>query len=265
MLLGQMGLLTPWLWFALMATLIVLIRQWRRLERIEQLLVCTAVVPLTFFLAISCVKKVHANWSMVGFVPLLMILSRHAAALAQSWPRTARCFVALWATLLLGFAFASALHTRTGLAPLADDPALEQSGYDSLAAELDARGLLGQPGTFIFSERWHECGQIAFALARADRAAPVLCYSGNDARGFAYWNDPAELLGKDGLLISLGDRPWDARNYAPFFRRVDQVAEFWMTRAGTPFRLVRVYRCVKQVREFPYQYQVTQANWPPQD
>jgi 4-amino-4-deoxy-L-arabinose transferase-like glycosyltransferase len=262
MLLGQIGLLTPWLWLLLTGALVGLMRHWRGQRPIEQLLVCMAVVPLTFFLAVSCVKNVHANWTMIGFVPLLPIMGQRCVAWAERWPRVARYAVAAWAAPLIVFAFVSALHTRTGLVPLPDDPAFEQSGYDSLAAELDARGLVGIPGTFIFSERWHECGQIGFALANR---APVLCYSAMDARGFAYWSRPAEWIGYDGILISLGDCPWDEKTYAPFFRHIDQVAEFWMTRAGKPFRLVRVYRCVEQLREFPYRYSVTQANWPPQD
>ena len=175
MLLGQMGLLTPWLWIVLTATLATLFRHWGRTRRIEQLLVCMAIVPLTFFLMVSCVKKVHPHWSMIGFVPLLPMVGRHCAAWAEWLPRTARYGVVAWTAALIFFAFLSAVHTRTGLVPLPNDPAFEQSGYDSLAAELDARGLVGIPGTFIFSERWHQCGQIGFALANRCAGAVLQC------------------------------------------------------------------------------------------
>jgi hypothetical protein len=40
-----------------------------------------------------------------------------------------------------------------------------------------------------------------------------------------------------------------------FFRSVELVAEFPMTRGGTPFRTVRVYRCADQFQPFPFTYE----------
>jgi 4-amino-4-deoxy-L-arabinose transferase-like glycosyltransferase len=249
MLIGQIGFLTPWLWVALTATLVGLIRDWRRLTPIEQLLACVAVVPLTFFMLVSCVREVYPHWTLIGVMPLLPIVGRRCVDWAQRWPGMARKGIAAWTALLVGSAFLFAAHARIGLISLENDPAYDQSGWDSLAAELDQRGLVGQPGTFIFCSNWQEAGQISFALGNR---TSVLCYNPVDAGGFAYWSRPADWVGQDGILVSIDVAPLEPQAYAPFFRRIDLVAEFSMTRGGEPTRPVRVYRCVEQLREFPF-------------
>ena len=80
---------------------------------------------------------------------------------------------------------------------------------------------------------------------------PVLCYS-TSAHGFAYWSHPEDWLGWDGLLISTADNNWDRDQLAPYFKSIEHVDTFPMTRGGTPFRPVTVWRCVDQVRPYPF-------------
>jgi hypothetical protein len=133
------------------------------------------------------------------------------------------------------------------------DPCWEFSGWGSVQTELQARGLIDQPDTFLFTSCWDDSGQLAFAMRNK---VPVICYSRNDARGFAFWSRPEDWVGKDGLLVSLdnNDGPRALARLRPYFDDMELVATFPMTRGGKPFRSVRVYRCKHQVRPFPFDY-----------
>jgi hypothetical protein len=81
---------------------------------------------------------------------------------------------------------------------------------------------------------------------------PVLCYRSDDARGFAHWSRPEQWIGWDGLFIEKKDGAEPAAQYAPFFRRIEWLASFPMTRGGRPMQTVRVYRCTEQIRPYPF-------------
>ena len=78
--------------------------------------------------------------------------------------------------------------------------------------------------------------------------------SDGDARGFSQWSKPAEWVGWDGLLVTPDDDPKTIDDLRGFFDSVELAAEFPMTRGGTPFRTVRVWRCTHQTWPFPFGY-----------
>jgi hypothetical protein len=132
------------------------------------------------------------------------------------------------------------------------DPLTEASGWESLGPALKERGLLHQPHTFIFTDRWYDSGQLAFALR--DENVTVLCYSHGDAHGFAQWHNPDDWVGWDGLLVTPRTCPKEIETMQCFFEKIELVDEFPMTRGGSAFRPVRVYRCSRQTRPFPFRY-----------
>jgi Dolichyl-phosphate-mannose-protein mannosyltransferase len=245
MVLGQMGHLTPWLWATMVLMLVGMVRGWRRLTQIEQLLTCLAVVPLAFFLAVSCVRQVCPHWPLIGFVPLMPLAGRLHVEWSERWPRAIRRALLAWSAALVSVAFLYAAHCHQPLIALDNDPALDQRGWPELAAELDARGLIGEPDTFAFTTCWHDSGQLGFALGNR---MPVLCCNPTDARGFPYWSKAEDWVGKNGILITFDDNFHELAYLAPFFRRTELVAEFPMT----PVRQVRVYRCIEQLQPCPY-------------
>lgn len=253
MLAGQMALLTPALWVALLVVLFASLRRWRTLTPTERLLVCLAVVPLGFFLAVSCVRGVGAHWPLVGFLPLLPLLGRRCVDWYHRWPQLAGWGTAAWAGFLVAAAFLVAAYARGGLfdpqLPPSYDPAWKMTGWDEIAARLDAHGLADRPNTFVFGEQYHEAGQLGFAVAGR---SPVLCLCHYDTRGFAYWSRPDDWLGWDGVMVALDDKSWEPKDYAPFFTRIELVDEFWTTRHGRPLRHVRLYLCSNQTRPYPF-------------
>jgi 4-amino-4-deoxy-L-arabinose transferase-like glycosyltransferase len=254
---GPIGYLLPWIWFWLVVELVRGVRRFRSLTGADRLLICLSVVPLVFFFLVSGrTRTVLPHWPLIGFVPLYPLLGRNWVRLREQYPRASKVFITLWTVILFGIAGFVLAQARFGLIPLTPttkDPTADISGWESVADELDRRGILSEPNTFLFTNIWYDSGQLAFAVRGK---VPVACYHSHDARGFAFWSRPDDYVGKTGFLVLPGEES-DAgvyREYGPLFRRMTLEAEFPMTRADRPFRRVRVFRCEDQLRPYPFDY-----------
>jgi hypothetical protein len=223
-----------------------------------------AAPPLLGFGLIACVRPVLPHWSLIGFVMLMPLLGRDWAAAFAGRPRRLARRVAVLASLLVGFAGLYAAHGRwgilqgrdgslLGLVPAREDPTLEHFGWDQIATALRARGLADGPGTFLFTSSWYGSGQLAFGLRGAGaEAAPVLCYRAGGAHAFADWSRPGDWVGRDGVLVVPGASSTEPQVYDRWFRRIEPLEPVAIRRAGAVVRTVRLYRCVGQVRPFPF-------------
>jgi 4-amino-4-deoxy-L-arabinose transferase-like glycosyltransferase len=250
---GPILYLLPWVWYVLAMPLLSRLRHFRSTEGIDRLIVCLAVVPLAFFITVSCFRWTLLHWPLVGFIALYPLAGAKWAEMAAVHPRWSRRWLAFMVGFVLVGAAVGVAQIRYGVIRFGNerDPLADVSGWESVAAELDARGLTNKPKTFFFTTKWYESGQLAFALRDC---VPVLCYSPGDARGFAFWSKPEEWVGWTGYLVTTEDADWEAEMVTPYFTRVRKVAEFPMTRGGVPFRTVRVWRCVQQKHPFPFTY-----------
>ena len=139
-------------------------------------------------------------------------------------------------------------HVRFGIIRLPKDPTLDMCGWTSVARELDRRGLLNQPHTFLFTDHWYDSGQLAFAVRNR---YPVLCYN-TDGAASPTGRGRRTGSGRTGCLFASANARTTRGAYKRYFQRVELVAEFPMTRNGDPLRRVRVYRCVHQFQPFPF-------------
>jgi hypothetical protein len=137
-----------------------------------------------------------------------------------------------------------------GLLDRSRDLTLDFYGWDEIARELKRRGLLDQPSSFLFTSSWYYSGQLAFATRES--GTPVLCYHGWDARSFAFWSDPSDWIGRDGILVAINHHINEPGCYERYFTRLESIGEFNVVRAGGPVRNVRLFRCVRQVVAFPF-------------
>jgi len=254
---GPVIYLLPWIWFWLVVEMVRCVRNFGTLEPIRRLLFCLCVSPLAFFFAVSVKSKdVLLHWPLIGFVPMYLLLGVNWIRLKDRHPQTTRWFLGFWIVSLLVLVGLVLGQSRFGIiraAPPAKDPSADMGGWESVGDEIRSRGWLDEENTFFFANRWYDSGQLAFAI-RGQR--PTACYNSLDARGFAFWSQPADYLGRTGYFV-VADEPNEAeirREYGPFFERIDTVAEFPMTRMGNPFRTVRVYKCVNQLLPYPFAY-----------
>ena len=256
---GSALYLFPWIWVGLARVLGRGGGPAGARDPAERLLWCQAVVPLAAFAAVACVRPVLPHWSLVGFVPLLPGLGRDWDQLRRADPARLRRRLVLWAAAPVVLALGAATHARwgwlqrggrgtLGLVAAAGDPTVDLFGWDQVARQLRARGLIDRPGTFLFTSHWYDSAQVAFATGRR---VPVLCYSAHDPRGFAAWSRPEGAVGRDGILLVVGPSSTEPAAYDRWFERIEPLGAFDVTRAGASVRPIRLYRCVRQTRPFP--------------
>ena len=260
--------LFPWIWWHLIRQLGPAIGRLHRrstslVPASERFLLSQAVTPLGTFLAVACTRPVLPHWTLVGFLPLFPLLGRMWDTRFAADPAQFRRRAAVLAALPVALALVALAHTRAGLfqagragglglglVPVAQDPTTDLYGWDQVAGELKRRGLLDQPGTFLFTPTWYHSGQLGFATRQS--STPVLCYHPWDARSFAFWSQPEAWVGRDGILVAVNELADDSRRFDHWFSRIEPLGAFEVVRGGTPVRKVSLFRCVGQTRAFPF-------------
>jgi 4-amino-4-deoxy-L-arabinose transferase-like glycosyltransferase len=250
---GPIAYLLPWVWGLVVWQLVKRVRHFQSVEGMDRLIVCLAVVPMAFFTVVGCSRWILLHWPLIGYVALMPLAGAAWAEWAAADRVWSRKRIALMATALLLAADCGLMQARYGVVNFpGKDPMADASGWESVADELEARGLVDEPHTFLMTCRWYDSGQLAFSLRER---VPVLCYNPGDARGFAFWSKPQDWVGWNGIYVTTSDNPIEVKVLEPFFKRVEFVTEFPMTRGGNPFRTIRVYRCVEQIHPFPFTYE----------
>jgi hypothetical protein len=128
------------------------------------------------------------------------------------------------------------------------DRTIDTIRWEQIARELGRRGMLDDPGTFLFTDHWRLSAGLAMATRRE---TSVACFQ-LDSRSFTNWSQPQDWVGRDGIFVRVDDGLAEAVDYSPWFTRIESLATFPIVRAGTPVQVVRLYRCVNQTE--PYQF-----------
>jgi 4-amino-4-deoxy-L-arabinose transferase-like glycosyltransferase len=219
-----------------------------------------ALVPLGAFLLVACQQPVMPHWGLVGLLPAFPMLGTDWAARWESGPKAMGRRLAWMAAVPVVLGILAVAHLRAGvfqkggegslgLVKVAHDPTLDLYGWEQIARELTQRGLVGEPGTFLFTSKWYHSGQLAFATGAR---SPVLCYSARKPLGFAQWSRPEEWVGRDGILVVVNHSSTEPAAFDRWFERIEFLGHFTVDRAGAEVKRVRLYRCVRQTRPFPY-------------
>ncbi|OJW18687.1 MAG: hypothetical protein BGO49_23470 [Planctomycetales bacterium 71-10] len=260
---AQAAYLFPWIWLPLMVVGWRLARGWNdRDDERGRLALCLSVAPLAAFTAVACFRPVLPHWGLVGVLPLFPALGR---GLADRWradlSRTRRrvAFASAFSVLLLALTVAEyrwgwlqrGPAGGLGFLTAKTDPTADSYGWDQVADRLDRLGLLDDPRTFLFTRNWYQSAHIAHAT-RLRR--PVACYNLWDARGFAFWSEPEDWLGRDGVLVMINEDYTPFNFYEHWFCGFQALDDFEVTRAGKPIRRVRIYRMNDQAIAFPFRY-----------
>jgi 4-amino-4-deoxy-L-arabinose transferase-like glycosyltransferase len=254
---GQMLYLLPWIGLPLAWVLMAGVRKYRSEgTATERTLWAFGAVPIVTFFLIAFMKPVFPHWGLIGFATLIPLLAaRWAGKFATRPPALVRRLLVVGlAPVVIGLI--GVAQARTGFLTyrvdvratpraLAADPTLDLAGWREIAA--GARRF-ARPGEFVFTGHWYSSGQVAFAMPEG---SVVLCYSA-DPRSFGIWSRPNDWVGRDGVLVAVDDRSAEPGCFEPYFKQIKPAGDFWVSRGGRPARHVRIFRCVGQVRPFPF-------------
>lgn len=202
-LLGEAGLLTPWVAVPLAWAVVKAARA--REPKAWFLLIAAAPTVVLFNLLPLAGAKVLPHWPMPGWLllfPLLgTALARSVRVECRRWPvrwafASGAALALIWAVAVSDAATA---WIKDAIPSLKTDPTAEAMDWRRLRVELDRRGLL-KPGTFVVAAEWNEAGKIDQAVGDA---AAVLVFS-SDPREYAFREPSGRFLHHDALIIGRG-------------------------------------------------------------
>jgi len=266
-IMGQVLWLLPWIWVPLVCELYVCIRRGSN-DPVRWLIACTATPPILFFTitALYAPYGFHFHWQAPGYLLLFLPLGATVERLLHSSVPDVR-FTRRWlkcsALFFAGAFLFLASHTVTGwlievlpekigneLAVV--DPTLEALDYAPLEKYLAQQGLLDRDDLFVFTPRWYMSGKVDYALHGRAR---VYCFSFDDPRAFAFFDDQAKELGKDGILITHerycnGGEDW----YAANFENIKLLATVDVPRGARTGARLKVFYAKHFLSVFPQPY-----------
>jgi hypothetical protein len=265
--LGQACWLLPWIWVPIIRQLILAFKLNRKSESYSFIL-WTSVLPIIFFTVITLWADLqyHFHWQAPGylmlFIPLGYAIDKNLSDPEKA--RGTRRFIRFSASFtLITITFLSlhmvtgfwqwygpkyiVTHTHLGI----DDPTLEGNDYNDIKTRFEKEGWLNNPHVFAACTHWWLTGKVDWVL-RGQK--PIVCFS-PDPRNLAFLVNPADLVGKDAIIISQNDPESVNSDASPFFDSVTRVPDIIVTRNGRAELHLYTYYC-KNFR---------QSKWPRKD
>jgi 4-amino-4-deoxy-L-arabinose transferase-like glycosyltransferase len=203
---GEALFVLPWVWVPLILLWLRALRQGPG-EPAGWLIALLAAAPILLFAVVSIWSSDHIlyHWSAPGTLMLFPLLGVEVARrLAAGAPRLRRCIMAAAAFMLLGLALAGTEMRLNWITALAGPGILAHAkdvaggvNWTGLKPELDARGLLSQPGLVVAVTRWNDAGKIDYAL---DGSVPVVVLA-EDAREYGIISPVNRFVGHPMLIL----------------------------------------------------------------
>ena len=199
MALGEIALLSPWIFVALVVALVIAFRH-RRDER-RVFLICLSLPPIVIFTTTPLWgARGFPHWAMPGWFFTFALMGAWITESGIS-NGALRRWAQLSSALLAAIVGVATLQASTGQ-PLGvltaghsiADPTLEAADW----RELNKAALLGKAPSFVVSTKWSDAGKIALALGRE---VPVFVLS-NDPRGWAFLDETEKFIGRDGVIVA---------------------------------------------------------------
>jgi 4-amino-4-deoxy-L-arabinose transferase-like glycosyltransferase len=254
-------LLSPW---------VQRIRDTHRELRLKQRLVLWLSAPVfLLFTAIGGYRQVLPTWALPGLFIALLLLGQKAAVWQQRSAQTVQRWwqgsaIVITALLLLALSHVSfgtlQRPSQTailgGFVPIAQDASIQLVDIQQLRQQFERSQPLMQAlqkADFVFSNRFHLAGHIAMAL-KPLHPIPVTCFDRRDMRGFSYWSQATDWLGKDGLYLTSHDfqtQEDSAAEYRPYFKTWVKLAELPLYRGGVEVDRFHIYLGQTLITPFP--------------
>lgn len=233
---GQLGIVTPVL---LMLLCVSLRDAWRDRDDNSWLLGCMSAPLLLFFVALSVVTDVEANWVAPAYLSALVLAAKRLHRGESSF------FVAL--LLIPGWSLNVVAHFPALLPsigihlPVRLDPTARLAGWSELGSAV-GRARAGEPeDTFLMSESYQVASALAFYTPGQPRVFNINL--GRRMNQYDVWGGLEEQIGRDGLYVTAGR--WDGSHpIRAACASLDPVDVIDIARCGTVVRTFSILRCV---------------------
>lgn len=253
---SQVGVVTPFFFFALMYALWRRLRDGIRGRRHEYLyLFSCAAVMLASYLLKGLQGKTEPNWVAAAYVPgaILCVEVVHERMFAGA-PGRARRTLRLLSILACIFAFlivlvghGFGLLRAAGIRiPYSRDPSARAIGWKELGQKVSGvyLDMKAKGPTFIFSDRYQTTSELAFYVVGRPRTYNVNL--GRRLNQYDFWNGLEKCIGWGAIFVHEGDSPLPGA-VGRAFHRCEGEALVRIERFGLPVKTFSVFRCFNLV------------------
>jgi 4-amino-4-deoxy-L-arabinose transferase-like glycosyltransferase len=216
-------------------------------------------------------RQILPTWPMPGFWGLTLLLGAYSAIWQQKNSRWIPIWLSGSGVLVTGVILLSLSHVSFGLLqkpnqyfegwiPIEKDASTQLISIEQLRENFISQPILREAlaeTDFIFTNHYFLGGQIAMALSPIS-SAPVTAFT-SDPRGFAFWSDPEDWIGKDALYITSkyfekSQDVEDSSEYENYFQSVKKLLDIPLLRSGEVVQTFLVYQAQNLQKPFPWPY-----------
>ena len=221
----------------------------KREERVL-LMLCLSLPGLAYFLLMSLRSPVFANWSLIGYFPVILLFTRLSFSGFGKGKILNRSFwaAALVLSTIICLGMAVEVRFRLSRSPawkIKDRFKLEQPLDWRLDQELEGWGELKAflqqhrgPGEPLSARRYQIASMMEFLLP--DRPLPLVINAGLKQSQFNLWNDPAQF--KRGSSIFVDTSPMPGKIKSEFSRVEELAVPLLVYRESHPVKKFYIYR-----------------------
>ncbi|ELR96353.1 PMT family glycosyltransferase, 4-amino-4-deoxy-L-arabinose transferase [Gloeocapsa sp. PCC 73106] len=231
----------------------------------ENLILWVSLPLILGFTFLGGSQQILAAWPMAGFWSATLILGKYAVKWDQSLVRRWLKY-SLISIVTLMVIFLSHLHLGIlqkpsqyalfgGFLTLEQDNSTEMFPLQQLRDGFTQSSELSQAlaeADFVFTNAYYLAGQIDMALTPL-RSLPVTTLS-DDMRGFAFWFDPEDWVGKNALYItkeSYAQMVALTQVYSSYFAEFREIGTIPIKRGGEITEVFHVYQAQEMLRPYP--------------
>jgi 4-amino-4-deoxy-L-arabinose transferase-like glycosyltransferase len=219
------------------------------------------------FTLISGYQQILPAWKMPGYWTATILLSERIVAIRRDRIPYRWFFGSVGMIILLLSIALSHISLGTfqipgasiyGLMPIKTDASTQLFDIQQLRQGLVADSKLNlamKQADFVFTNRYYLGGQIGMAIEPVFHK-PLTCFDA-DLRGFAFWSQPKQWVGKNAIY--LGSQTFkvdlDAQNrYPSYFKKLTKLGEVPIRRGGEIVETFSVYQAQNMLKPFPRPY-----------
>ena len=212
-------------------------------------------------------EQILATWPMPGFWSLILLLGFYVEKWQDNSKKTIEKWLKINIVLISCLLLLILAHINTGFLLQGSryailggflntktDPSTELINVNQLKEEVsDSPMLLEalQNSDFIFTNAYYLSGLIDLAL-RPLKSIPVTCFS-YDRRGFTFWTNMNQLVGKDALYITLKrfhEMPGLTNEFRDFFKEMKEIGKVDMKRGGVTVETLYFYEAKSLLKPY---------------
>jgi len=246
--LGQAGYLLPWTMFICIYAVILFLK---KDDRQNRWLLTFAILPILIFTLIGATRQILPHWPMPGYIAAVILTSGQMACWKPR--RNMRLLLASGITTLVAVLII-VIQSLFGIIPVdrKADLTLDGQGWRTVVEKLESEGYLDGESIFLFSHKWFTGGELAYA-SHDKYIATVL--NMDAPHGFAFWTDPEEIVGKDGIFITTERYETDPEKlYGSYFQSYTRLDNITTYRCGREAQTFYFWICHNFQNNFPFPY-----------